>query len=309
VPQTPAPSSRAGVGLGFAIAAYGLWGVLPVFFLLLVPASAFEIVAWRVILTLVVCVVLLTVTRSWKKLATIMRDRRTVLTLGLAGALILVNWLVFIFATLHGQVVEAALGYFTNPIVTVLLGVLVLKERMRPLQWVAIGISAIAVLVLALNYGAFPWIALLLAFSFGFYGLIKKSVGGRVDAVSGLAIETMWIAPVAVAALIAMTVTTGLTIGTVSTVQTLAMLATGVVTAAPLLLFAGAARRLPLTHLGLTQYLAPILQFITGVFILQEDMPAARWAGFSLVWVALILLTIDMFVSGRAPRRASLQRP
>jgi len=306
VTSTP-PPTRSGVGITYAIAAYGLWGFLPIFFVLLAPAGAVEIVAWRIVLSLVFCAFLLTVTRGWRALGVILRDTRTTLIMGLAGIFILANWLVYVFATLTGHVVEASLGYFTNPIVTVLLGVFVLRERLRPLQWVSIGISVVAVLVLAVNYGSFPWIAVVLAFSFGMYGLIKKQVGGRVDAVSGLALETAWLTPLAIAALVAIGVTTGLTIGTVSTAHTLLFLSAGAVTAIPLLFFAAAARRLPLTYMGLTQYLAPIIQFIIGIVVLHEEMPAARWIGFALVWVALIVLTVDMFVANRPPRRASLE--
>ena len=291
-----------GRGLVFGITAYALWGVLPLFFLLLRPASAIEIVAWRIVLSLVFCALLLTVTRGWPALVAILRDRRTTFILGGAGALILVNWLVYVYATLTNHVVEAALGYFTNPIVTVLLGVFVLRERLRPLQWVAIGLSAVAVLVLAINYGQFPFIALALAFSFGFYGLVKKQVGGRVDAVSGLTIETAWLAVPASIALVVLAANGVLTIGTENALQTVAMLCAGVVTAVPLLLFAAAARRIPLTYLGLTQYLAPLLQFVIGVFVLQEAMPVARWLGFGLVWIALIILTIDMLRAQRTTR-------
>jgi chloramphenicol-sensitive protein RarD len=307
--STPADATapRYGRGILLAVAAYGIWGFLPAFFLLLVPANALEIVAWRVLFSLVFCGVLVAVTRSRKRLFELLRDRRVMLTLAIAGILILINWLVYVFAVLNDQVVEASLGYFINPIVTVLLGVFVLHERLRAWQWVSIGISFLAVLVLAFNYGAFPWIALALAFSFGLYGLIKKRVGGRVDALSGLTIETLWLAPIAIAQLIAVGVTTGLTIGTISVGQTAAMVGVGVVTAVPLLLFAGAARRLPLTYIGLTQYLTPILQFFFGVYVTHEAMTASRWAGFALVWVALVVLTIDMFVSSRSSRRASPQ--
>jgi chloramphenicol-sensitive protein RarD len=290
-----APAKRRGGGVLLAVLAYGLWGFLPLYFLLLAPANALEIVAWRILLSLVFCAILLTVTRAWRHLFELLRDRRIALTLLLAGILILVNWLVYVYATLSDNVVQAALGYFTNPIVTVLLGIFVLRERLRPMQWVAIAISAIAVLVIAIDYGAFPWIALALAFSFGFYGLVKKRVGGRVDALSGLTMETVWLAPIAVAQLIFVSVSSGLTIGTVSVGQTVAMLLAGVVTAVPLLLFAGAARRLPLTTMGLTQYVTPILQFLIGVLLLHEAMPPARLVGFILVWIALIVLAIDSF--------------
>jgi len=306
VPTTPETSERrTGTGLAFAISAYGLWGFLPVFFLLLAPSGAVEIVAWRIVLSLVFCAILITVTRGWPRFIAVLRDRRTVLIMGAAGALILVNWLVYVFATLSGHVVEASLGYFTNPIVTVLLGVFVLREKLRPLQWASIGISAVAVLVLAINYGAVPWIALILAFSFGTYGLIKKQVGGRVDALSGLSLETAWLAPAATIALVVIAASGALTIGTISVAHTVLLLSAGVVTAVPLLLFASGARRLPLTYMGLTQYLAPILQFLIGVLVLHEAMPAARWIGFGLVWLALIVLTVDMFAAGRSSRRAA----
>jgi chloramphenicol-sensitive protein RarD len=298
----PAPASheeraapRQSGGILLAVLAYGLWGFLPLYFLLLAPANALEIVAWRILLSLVFCAVLLTVTRAWRHLFELLRDRRIAVTLLLAGVLILVNWLVYVYATLTGEVVQAALGYFTNPIVTVLLGIFVLRERLRPMQWIAIGISGAAVLVIAIVYGAFPWIALALALSFGFYGLVKKRVGGRVDALSGLTMETLWLAPIAIAQLVFVSLTSGLTIGTVSVGQTVAMLLAGVVTAIPLLLFAGAARRLPLTTMGLTQYLTPVLQFVIGVVLLHEAMPPARLIGFILVWIALAVLAIDGF--------------
>jgi chloramphenicol-sensitive protein RarD len=304
--QTPGSAPRAaGRGLLLAILAYLLWGFLPLFFLLLAPANALEIVAWRVLFSLVFCAILLTVTKAWAHLGELLRDRRVALTLLLAGILILINWLVYVFATLTHEVVQAALGYFTNPIVTVLLGVFVLRERLRRMQWVSIGISAVAVVIIAVNYGGFPWIALALAFSFGLYGLIKKRVGNRVDALSGLTIETMWLAPIAVAQLIFVSLTSGLTIGTISPLQTVSMCLAGVVTAVPLLLFAGAARRLPLTTIGLVQYLTPIMQFLIGVLLLHETMTPARLTGFVLVWIALIVLTIDRFFAARGPNVAT----
>jgi len=304
---SPEQPIRGGIGRGIllALVAYALWGFLPLFFLLLAPATALEVVAWRVLFSLVFCAILLSVTRSWARLVTILRDRRVTLTLLVAGILILINWLVYVFATLNGEVVQAALGYFANPILTALLGVFVLRERLRPLQWVAIGIGAVAVLVIAINYGGVPWIALILALSFGTYGLIKRRVGGRVDALSGLTIETLWLAPIAVAQLIFVGLTTGLTIGHISTLQTVAMACAGIVTAIPLLAFAGAARRLPLTVIGLTQYLTPIMQFLIGVLLLHEAMPLARLIGFAIVWVALIVFSVDMFRSARAGQRRS----
>lgn len=292
-------------GLVFAVSAYLLWGLLPVFFVSLVPAGAIEIVAWQIIFSLVFCVALITFTRSWQKLIAIVRQPRLLVLLGVAGTLIVVNWLVYVFATLSGHIVEGSLGYFINPLVTVLLGVFILREKLRPAQWTAVGISAVAVLVLAIGYGQFPWISLVLAFSFGLYGFVKKWVGPRVDAVSGLTIETAWLTPVAIVMLWFVATTDGIVFGTAGITNTLLLISTGVVTAVPLLLFAAASRRLPLVWIGLTQFLAPVLQFIIGAFIMGEPMPLERWAGFLLVWIALIILMTDMVVTGRATRRAS----
>ena len=290
-------------GLVFAISAYGLWGFLPVYFIALAPTGPFEVVGWRVLLSLVFCALLITVTRAWRPFVTILRDRRAVFTMGIAGVLIFVNWQTYVYATLSGQVVEAALGYFINPIVTVFLGVLVLRERLNVTQWVAVGISILAVVVLAFGYGQLPWIALVLAFSFGFYGLIKKRVGPKVDAVSGLTLETAWLAPLAVVQLVFVSMTTGLTIGTVSGWHTVLLLLAGAITAVPLLLFAAAARRLPLIYMGFIQYFAPFIQFIVGVAVLHEPMPLEQWVGFALVWVALGVLTFDLVRGVRASRR------
>ena len=311
--MTPAqPTSNGAVsrsGLAFAVAAYGLWGFLPVYFIALAPSGPFEIVAWRVLLSLVFCALLIGVTRAWRPFAVLMRDRRVVLTMGLAGLLIFVNWQTYVYAALTEQVVEAALGYFINPIVTVFLGVLVLRERLNVTQWVAVGISIVAVVVLAVGYGKLPWIALVLAFSFGFYGLIKKRVGSRVDAVSGLTLETAWLAPLAVVQLVFVAMTTGLTIGTVSAWHTTLLLLAGAVTAVPLLLFAAASRRLPLIYMGFIQYFAPFIQFLVGVVVLGEPMPLERWIGFALVWLALVVLTFDLLRGVRATRRAAALEP
>jgi len=306
VTPPPALDHQGGRGIAYAVGAYGMWGILPAYFLLLVPSGPFEIVAARILFSLVFCVVLITATRGWPALGRIVRDPRLLFTMAAAGAFIYVNWQVYILAVLTGHVLEGALGYFINPIVTVLLGVLVLRERLRPAQWTAVGISFVAVLVLAVGYGSFPWISLALAFSFGFYGLIKKRVGGRVDAVSGLSLETAWLVPVAVVQLAVVGVTTGITIGTVSPWHTVALVGSGVITAVPLLLFASAARRLPLISLGLVQYLAPLLQFVIGAFVLGEAMPTERWIGFGLVWLALVVLTADLVRHGRVPRRPPL---
>ncbi len=307
MPPTPAsPDGQSGRGLAAAFGAYGLWGFLPIYFLLLAPTGPFEIVAARILFSLVFCALLLTVTGTWARFLAIVGQPRLLFTMAAAGVFIYINWQVYILAVLTDRVLEGALGYFINPIVTVLLGVLVQRERLRRLQWIAVGISFVAVLVLAIGYGQFPWISLVLAFSFGLYGLIKKRVGPRVDAISGLSLETAWLVPVAIVQLIVVGAVSGLTIGTVSTWHTVALVGSGVITAVPLLLFASAARRLPLISLGLIQYVAPLVQFAIGAFVLGEAMPPERWVGFGLVWLALAVLTADLVATGRGRRAAPL---
>ena len=298
---------RRGAGLAFGVAAYTLWGVLPAYFLLFAPATPFEVVSFRILMSLIFCVLLITVTRGWPRFIALVRQPRVLGTMALAGVFIYANWQIYVIAVLDGRVVEGSLGYFINPLVTVLLGVVVLREKLRPAQWVAVGLSGVAILVIAIGYGQFPWISLGLAFSFGFYGFIKKRVGNQVDAVSGLALETLLLSPVAAIQLLVVGATVGLTIGQHGWLQTAALIGAGAVTAIPLLLFAAAARRLPLVWLGLTQYLAPVLQLLFGVVVLHEAMTTGRWVGFAIVWVALLVLTVDVLVAGRAQRRASLE--
>jgi len=304
--MTPRPSARREDGEQvrggvLAFIAYFLWGFMPLYFLTLAPTSPWEVVSWRIILSLAFCLILLTVTRTWAKLGAILRTPRLVVWTIVAGLLIYVNWQVFLISTLTGHVIEGSLGYFINPIFTVLLGVLVLGERLRIAQWAAIGISVLAVIVIVVGYGAFPWIALTLAASFGAYGLVKKQIGPSVDAISGLTLESLWLLPVAVVQLVVVAVTAGLTMGQVSAGHTALLLLAGAVTATPLLFFAAGARRAPLTVIGLLQFVAPILQFITGAWILGEPMPLERWIGFGLVWVALVILMADSIRHARRP--------
>jgi chloramphenicol-sensitive protein RarD len=305
---TSEETGNARSGLLFGLAAYLLWGAMPVYFLLMHPAGAFEIVAWRIVFSLVFCVVLLAVGRGFGRFRGVLRDRRAVASFALAGALIWVNWTVYVFATTSGQVVAAALGYFINPIVTILLGVIVLRERLRVVQWVAIGISAIAVIVIAVEAGAPPWLSLLLAGSFGGYGLVKKRLG-RIDAVSGLTLETAWLLPVAVVELVVVGVTSGLAYGAAGVGPTLLLTSTGIGTAVPLLLFAASTRRLPLSVVGFLQYLTPILQLALGVAVLHEPMSPGRWVGFSLVWLALAVLVGESLLRGRGRVRRAIAVP
>lgn len=301
-----APRSEETLGGIYAFVAYFLWGFMPLYFLLLAPIGPWEIVVWRILFSLVFCGILLTVTRTWGKLFAILRNRRLVFWTIIAGLLIYVNWQVFLLGILTGHVIEGSLGYFINPIVTVLLGVLVLGEKLRTAQWVAIAFAALAVIVIIVAYGSFPWIALTLAASFGTYGLVKKQIGPSVDAISGLTLESLWLTPIALVQLVVVASTTGLVFGTQGAGHTTLVALAGVVTAVPLLLFAAGARRAPLTVIGLLQFVAPIMQFLTGWWILGEPMPIERWVGFGLVWVALVLLSVDSLRHARRARVADV---
>lgn len=293
----PGPGRRGGLAAG--IGAYLLWGALPLYFPLLAPSAPVEIIAHRVVWSLLLCLVLVRVTGAWGQLTSILRDRGLLARLTLAAVLLAVNWLVFVHGVTSGHVIDAALGYFINPLVTIALAVLVLGERLRAVQWVAVGCGAAAVVVLTVAYGTLPWIALVLAVSFGTYGLIKSRVGPRVAALPGLAAETAVLAPVAVVYLLVLHLTGA---GTAALdLHGLALVGTGVLTAVPLLLFNSAARRLPLSTVGLLQYLAPVLQLMIGVLVAGERMPPARWWGFGLVWLALVVLTVDGLRHARRP--------
>lgn len=292
-------------GILFGIGAYGLWGLLPLYFFVLMPAGAVEIVANRVVWSLVFCALLITATRSWSPLAQALRNRAVFGSLALAAFLIAVNWLTYTYGVTTGQAVEASLGYFINPLVSVLLGVFVLKERLRPLQWTAVGIGFVAVGVLTYSYGKLPWIALTLAFSFGLYGFVKKRVGSRVDAVTSLTVESMVLAPFAAATMAYLAAAGTATLTAQGPGHFWLLLASGVITAVPLLFFGASARRLPLTTIGLLQYFAPVLQFILALVVFREAMTLDRWIGFGVVWVALLVLTVDMV---RTARKASVAR-
>jgi chloramphenicol-sensitive protein RarD len=292
-------------GVLFGIGAYGLWGLLPLYFFVLQPAGAIEIVANRVVWSLLFCTLLITVTRSWRVLGAAFRDRTVLLTLSIAAALIAVNWLTYTYGVTTGQAVEASLGYFINPLVSVLIGVFVLKEKLRPLQWAAVGIGFIAVVVLTFSYGKLPWIALTLAFSFGLYGFVKKRIGPRADAITSLTMETVVLTPLAAATMIFLAVSGTATLGANGAGHFWLLAASGIITAVPLLFFGASARRLPMTTIGLLQYFAPVLQFIVALTVFKETMTADRWIGFGVVWLALVVLTVDMLA---VARRSSVAR-
>jgi chloramphenicol-sensitive protein RarD len=289
------------IGVLSGLGAYLLWGVFPLYFRQLEPAGGLEIVAHRVVWSVVFVALLLTVIRRWRLVPPVVADRRTLLVLATAAVLVAINWLVYVVAVNSGHVVEASLGYFINPLVSVVLGVVFFAERLRPLQWTAVGIATVAVLVLTLDYGRPPWIALALAGSFGLYGLMKKLV--RVEAAPGLFVET---AVVLLPAVVFLVVLHGRGEGTASSEgigHLLLLMSSGIATAIPLLLFAAASRRVPLSTMGLLQYVTPLLQLAMGVFVFSEPMPPARLAGFVIVWVALAVFSLDSLRNARAGAR------
>jgi len=297
-PRENAPSapyaesvSEARRGLLFGIVAYLIWGAFPLYFPLMEPANALEILAHRVLWSFVVMAVLVVLAGRTTEFRALLRRQRASAMLAVAGITVSLNWLTYIWAVNNEHVVESSLGYFINPLVSVLMGILVLGERLRPAQWAAIGVGALAVAVLAVDYGRLPWVALVLALSFGTYGLAKKMAG--VGAVESLAFETMLVTPLAVGYLAWLTGQHRSTFATEGIDHALLLVSLGLVTAVPLTLFGAAAIRIPLVSIGLLQYLAPVLQFALGVLWFHEPMPPGRWIGFLLVWLALALLTVE----------------
>ncbi|MFC5833647.1 EamA family transporter RarD [Nonomuraea insulae] len=295
------PDLRRGVFYG--IAAYTMWGLFPLYWPLLKPSGAVEILAHRMVWSLVVVAGVLALRKHWSWIRQIARQPAKLALLTLAAIVVTVNWGTYIYAVNSGHVVESALGYFINPLVNVLFGVVLLRERLRPLQWAAVGFGALAVLVLALDYGRLPWVALTLAFSFGLYGLIKKRA--NVAATEGLAVESLVLLLPALGYLVFLQTTGGATFGQEGTGHAALLVLAGIISAVPLICFGASAIRVPLSTMGLLQYIAPVLQFGCGVLVAGEVMPASRWIGFSIVWLALALFTYD---SLRAARKAARSR-
>jgi chloramphenicol-sensitive protein RarD len=288
-------------GLILGITAYVLWGGFPLYWPHLEPAGALEILAHRVLWSLLTMGLLVLVLRRTSQFRALFSNRRTFLLLAAAAFTITFNWATYIWGVNNGKVVETSLGYFINPLVTVLMGVFILGERLRPLQWLAMGVAGLAVVVLTLDYGRLPWVALVLAFSFGSYGLAKKSA--NVEAVESLTLETTLIAPFAAVYLVWLTAHGNSHFTSEGAGHALLLSTTGLVTAIPLICFGAAAIRVSMVTLGLLQYLAPVIQFALGVLYFHEDMPADRWIGFVMVWIALVMFTFE----ANAHRRRQLR--
>jgi chloramphenicol-sensitive protein RarD len=295
------------LGILYGLAAYLLWGLFPLYFPLLRPAAPAEILAHRIVWSLAAVVVVLVVGRNFRSMLAVLRDRRRLKLLTAAAILIAVNWGIFIYATNSGHVIEGSLGYFINPLVSAAFGVLFFKERLRRGQLVALSLGALAVGVLTVDYGRLPWIALTLALSFGTYGLVKKIAG--VGAAESLGIETLILLVPAVAYLVVLQSSGSAVFGHESLGHTLLLMSVGPVTAVPLLFFAGAVNRVPLSMMGMLQYLTPVLQFLVGVTIKGENMPASRWIGFGLVWIALVVLSADGLRASRRSRLVAEPQP
>jgi len=285
-------------GLFYGVAAYSIWGLFPLYWPLLKPASPLEILAHRFVWSLVFVGAMIALGRNWSKVRAVFRSRRTTLILAAAAVLIAANWFTYIYGVNNGLVVETSLGYFINPLVSVVLGVAFFGERLRRAQWVAVALAAIAVVVLTVDYGRLPYIALVLAFSFGFYGLLKKLA--PVESAVGLTVESGVLALPAVALLAVLAARGELAFGQAGVANTALLMSAGIATAIPLLFFASAAHRVSLSTLGILQYLAPTLQLILGLTVFNEAMPPVRLVGFSIVWLALIVFSIDgLWARGR----------
>lgn len=291
------------------IASFATWGLLPLYLQTVKPTGTIEIIAWRILLSVVFCFVVLLIARRWGAFVRLLKNWRAMLSLGLASVAVLFNWSLFVLAVELGRSLEGSLGYYLNPLISMLLGMIFLRERLRPLQWVAAGLAATSFIVMVVAYGEPPWLSLGIAGSFAAYGLLKKQVSRHVDPIAGLTAETMWLTPVALGMLVFVALHGGITMGQVSGGHTAMLLLAGVMTSVPLLLFAAATARLSLVEVGIVQYVAPTMQFLFGVFLLHEPMPPERWAGFGLVWLALVFFTVDLVIDVGRRRRRSRQEP
>ena len=284
--------SESSVGLLYGLSAYLIWGSFPLIIAAASFADPFEVVVWRVVFGFIFAALLVSIVGGWKDIVQIVKSAQRLKWVAVASLMIYINWVVYVVAVATGNVIESSLGYFINPLVTVLFAVLLLKEKLRPMQWVALGIGATAVVILTFDYGRLPFIAIALAMSFGIYSLAKNKVGKKIPALQSFTIESGLVVPVALVQLWLVSQSAQIMIFS-GLVETSILVGFGILTAIPLILFGAAASRVPLSTIGFIQYLTPTIQFSIGFFVFGEPMPAVRWIGFALVWVSLAILTFD----------------
>ena len=284
--------SESSVGLLYGLSAYLIWGSFPLIIAAASFADPFEVVVWRVVFGFIFAALLVSIVGGWKEILQIVKSAQRLKWVAVASLMIYINWVVYVVAVATGNVIESSLGYFINPLVTVLFAVLLLKEKLRPMQWVALSIGAVAVVVLTLDYGRLPFIAIALAVSFGIYSLAKNRVGKKIPALQSFTIESGLVVPVALVQLWFVSQSAQIMLFS-GFVETSILVGFGILTAIPLILFGAAASRVPLSTIGFIQYLTPTIQFSIGFFVFGEPMPAVRWVGFALVWVSLAILTLD----------------
>ena len=292
-------------GLGLGLTAYLIWGSFPLIITGLASfANPWEIVVWRIVFGFATAVLLISVTRSWASLRAVFKNRSMLVWIGLSSVLIMINWQVYVIGIASGRVLETSLGYFINPLVTIVLAVFFLREKLNLVQWMAVALGAIAVTVLSIDYGHLPWVALTLAATFGVYGLAKNKLGGQVTPLNSYAIESGALLPVAIiqGAIVA-SISPGLQITSQGWQGVAGLAFFGIMTAIPLILFGTAAENLPLSWIGFMQFMTPSIQFVLGLTVFKEQMSPARWVGFILVWLALLVLTSDALKRNQANRK------
>lgn len=284
--------SSHSTGLLLGVSAYLIWGSFPLIITATKFANPLEVVVWRVVFGFLFAALVLTVIRGWGKIIELLRSPKKLKWLAVASVFIFINWETYVVAVATGNTIESSLGYFINPLITILFAVAFLGERLRTPQWIALAIGLVAVAVLTADYGRPPWIALVLAVSFAIYSLAKNKVGGKIQATQSFALESLLVIPIALAQLAFVGSSEHITLLD-SPTNAFVLISFGVMTAVPLILFGAAASRIPLSTIGFIQYMTPVLQFLTAFFILREPMPAVRWIGFSLVWLSLVVLSFD----------------
>ncbi len=286
-------------GILYGIGAYALWGFFPIYWKLLHKVSALQVIGHRISWSFVLLIIVILITKQWKDFRSAALTAKTLGIYSIAAVLLTINWLVYVWGVNAGFIVETSLGYFINPLLSVLLGVIFLRERLRPVQWIPVALAAIGVIYLTVVYGRLPWIALSLAFSFGFYGFVKKLA--PLGSLYGLTLETGIVFPIALVYLAFVESTGTAAFLHQGSLTDILLIGAGAVTTIPLLMFASAARQIPLTVVGLLQYIAPTLQFLIGVFIYKEPFDQSHLIGFGIVWIALIIFWLESYLANRIP--------